>query len=119
MRADLLTEDRISLTQKVKIGQLKALIHHYSFLSISHQLGKFNQYTDEVILTARKKKKHYSMLRLATEFPRQFLIYYFKKRHFCNGFWGFIVSMNSAYARFLKIAKFIERERNEKCQKSA
>ena len=117
MKADLLTEDRISLTQKVKIGQLNGPIHHYSFLNISHQVAKFNQYTDEVISTAQKKKKHYTVFRLITEFPRQFFIYYFKKRQFVNGFWGFVVSMNSAYARFLKIAKYIERERIEKCPK--
>ena len=113
MNADLLTEDRIALTRKCKIGQLKGLIHHYSFLNISHQIGKFNHFTDEVILTAKKKKKHYSILRLITEFPRQFFIYYFKKRQFANGFFGFVVSMNSAFFRFVKIAKYIEQERDK------
>ena len=111
MRADLLSEDRVSLTQKVAVGIFDAPVYHYSFLNVSHQVSKLNHYSDEVQQVILKKKKHYSKLRLYFEFPRQFFHYYLMKRYIIHGTWGFIAAMNLAYARFLKIAKYIEREK--------
>ena len=111
MRADLLTADRIHLTQKVPIGQLKHPIFHYSILSISQHVQKLNHYTDEVQALIIKKRRRYSVFRLIFEFPRQFLIYYIKHRYFLHGTWGFVAAMNLSYARFLKIAKSIENRR--------
>lgn len=109
MHKDLLTEDRITLTKKVPVGLLHAPVFHYSFLDIAHQVAKLNHYTDDVQEVIIKKKKHYSQIRLYFEFPRQFFHYYIMKRYIIHGMWGFIAAMNLAYARFLKIAKYMER----------
>jgi glycosyltransferase involved in cell wall biosynthesis len=108
MPADLLTKDRITLTQKTPVGQLKGLVHHYSYLTLSHNIDKLNRFTDQVLITALDEGKKYSRIRLVTEFPRQFCRYYFLKRQFLNGRWGFVASMNLAYFRFMKIAKWFE-----------
>ncbi|MBR6355742.1 MAG: glycosyltransferase family 2 protein [Alphaproteobacteria bacterium] len=108
MYPDLLTKDRIALTEDVRIGQLKGLVHHYSYLAIANQINKLNHFTNQVLETALSEGKHYSRIRLITEFFRQFLCYYFIKRQFLNGRWGFIASVNLAYFRFVKIAKWFE-----------
>lgn len=111
IKKDLLTEDRISLTKETPVGTLKGVVCHYSFLNISQQVTKLNNYTDDVVVTSEKKDKSYSYFRLATEFPRQFITYYIGKRYFLNGFWGFVISTNNAHMRFCKIAKCIEHEK--------
>jgi hypothetical protein len=65
-------------------------------------------YTDELVKVALEKNKKYSKLRLYTEFPRQFLVYYFKRRYCMYGTCGFWMATSYAYFRFLKIAKWFE-----------
>ena len=111
MPAKALTEDRLCFDKGTPLGGFKGLVYHYSYQGISHHIRKLNYYSDEVQKTVLKKGRHYSLLRLITEFPRQFFIYYFIKRHCFNGFWGFSYAMNLAFCRYLKIAKALEQER--------
>jgi len=108
MYPDLLTKDRIALTEDVRVGQLKGLVHHYSYLTLENQINKLNRFTNQVIETALSEGKHYSRVRLVTEFFRQFFCYYIIKRQFLNGRWGFVSAVTLAYFRFLKIAKWFE-----------
>lgn len=105
---DDLTHDRVVLGADCKVAELKAKVHHYSYLSLTQFWYKLNMYTDELVKTAIEKNKKYSRLRLYTEFPRQFLIYYFKRRYFLYGTCGFWMANSYAYFRFLKIAKWFE-----------
>lgn len=107
----LMTMDRIALLKKTTVGDLYSPVLHYSFLNISHQVEKLNRYTDEVQFAIRYKERTYSFMRLFFEFPRQFFNYYLIRRYCLHGIFGFIAAMNLAYARFLKIAKSIEREK--------
>lgn len=102
------TKDRIKVNKTAKIGQLQGLIYHYSYLNLHHQIDKLNNFTDQVVETAISEHKRYGNLRLCTEFFRQFICYYIIKRNFLHGQWGFISSINHAYFRFLKIAKWRE-----------
>ncbi len=108
MYPDLLTKDRIALTEDVRVGQLKGLVYHYSYLTLENQINKLNRFTNQVIETALSEGKHYSRIRLVTEFFRQFFCYYIIKRQFLNGRWGFVSAVTLAYFRFLKIAKWFE-----------
>jgi glycosyltransferase involved in cell wall biosynthesis len=105
---DDLTHDRVVCGEGCIIAQLKNKVHHYSYVSLTQLWFKLNMYTDELVKTALKDKKHYTRLRLYTEFPRQFLIYYFKKRCCLYGTCGFWMATSYAYFRFLKIAKWFE-----------
>ena len=108
---DDLTHDRIIMKKDAKIGQLKEDVYHYSYLTIEHTVDKFNVYTTELVNTAMATGKTYSTFRLFVEMPYQFIRYYFFKRFFLRGTFGFILAMNYSYARFLKIAKFLERKK--------
>ena len=96
------------LGENCSVEQLKAKVNHYSYISLTQLWFKLNMYTDELVQTAMKKNKKYSRLRLYTEMPRQFLIYYFMRRYFLYGICGFYMATSYAYFRFLKIAKWFE-----------
>lgn len=105
---DDLTHDRIVLGQGVKVSQLKSLVYHYSYLTLTKTWNKLNVYTDELLKTAVATNKKYSLFRLVIEFPYQFFRYYFLKKMFLQGRFGFINATTLAYFRFLKIAKWHE-----------
>lgn len=105
---DDLTNDRVVLGEGATVEQLKEVVFHYSYISLTQIWFKLNMYTDELVRTAVEQGRYYTHLRLYTEFPRQFLIYYFKKRYFLYGTCGFWMATTYAYFRFLKIAKWFE-----------
>lgn len=105
---DDLTHDRVVLGQNCSVIQLKSIIWHYSYVTLTQLWFKLNMYTDELVQVALKKNKKYSKLRLYTEMPVQFLRYYFIKRCFLYGTCGFWMATSYAYFRFLKIAKWFE-----------
>ncbi|MBR5130489.1 MAG: glycosyltransferase family 2 protein [Alphaproteobacteria bacterium] len=105
---DDLTHDRVVLGQNVCVAQLKSLVYHYSYLTLTKTWDKYNAYTDELVKTAVATNKKYSLFRLVIEFPYQFFRYYFLKRMFLQGRFGFINATTLAYFRFLKIAKWQE-----------
>lgn len=105
---DDLTHDRVVVGEGAVVEQLKSKVHHYSYVSLAQTWFKLNMYTDELVKVAIKEGRYYTRLRLYTEFPRQFLVYYFKKRYFLYGTCGFWMATTYAYFRFLKIAKWFE-----------
>lgn len=105
---DDLTHDRIVLGDGVQVAQLKHVVYHYSYLTLTKTWDKYNAYTDELVKTALVTGKKYSSFRLVFEFPYQFLRYYFMKKMFLQGRFGFINAVTLAYFRFLKIAKWQE-----------
>ena len=105
---DDLTHDRVVLGADCRVRQLNNEIYHYSYITLTKLWQKYNSYSDELVKTALATGKHYSRFRLVFEFPAQFLRYYILRGQFLHGWWGFISAVNSAYFRFLKIAKYIE-----------
>ena len=105
---DDLTHDRVVVGEGAVVEQLESKVFHYSYVSLTQTWFKLNMYTDELVKTAVKEGRNYTRLRLYTEFPRQFLVYYFKKRYFLYGTCGFWMATTYAYFRFLKIAKWFE-----------
>lgn len=115
MPEDLWNKDRVSVDKGQKIGNLKAPILHYCLLSIEQATNKYNIHSTELQKTLIAEKRHFSILRLVTEFPRQFCRYYFCKKFIFMGVNGFIQAMLLANFRFLKIAKYFEaRSQNRK-----
>lgn len=108
MPAELMNKDRIQVRSGIKIGQLKQKICHYCFISLEQSVQKYNRHSSELLKTAIAENRSFSKFRLYTEFPRQFIRYYFFKRYCLLGFRGFIQSMVLANFRFLKIAKWFE-----------
>lgn len=114
MPPDLYNKDRIKVKDGEPIGQLQGKIHHYCFFSLEQATSKYNLHSSELVNTAVAEERRFSRLRLYTEFPRQFLHYYFGKRYCLLGTQGFIQAMFLANFRFLKIAKWFEYQRAKK-----
>ncbi len=110
---DDLTHDRIVMNENTTVQQLKAPVHHYSYLNIEHTVYKLNKSSTELVQTANATGRRYSLFRLFFEFPFQFFRYYFLKRYIFAGVYGFILATIYAFERFLKIAKCIEKQRYE------
>ncbi len=103
-------KDRIKVKEKAKTGKLQGKIYHYCFLNIEQAVEKYNRHSSELLKTLTVEHRSFTALRLITEFPYQFFKYYFFKRYFLLGTRGFIQAMTLAGFRFLKIAKWFEKE---------
>lgn len=88
---------------------LHGLVAHYSQLSISHTVGKYNLATDRRVNECERKGVHYSPWRMVGALSGNFLRVYFLDRFFLLGWWGFIHSVRIGHMRFLKFAKWYER----------
>ena len=108
MPPDLWNKDRIRVQAEEKIVRLTGKIYHYCFLTIDQATAKYNLHSSELAHAVVEEKRSFSCLRLYTEFPRQFLRYYFFKRYFLLGVQGVVQAMVLANFRFLKIAKWFE-----------
>lgn len=108
MPDDFSNDRPVFIRKDVRVGQLKGLIYHYSYVNLTQLIDKWNKYSSEFMKTAQGKKKHYSTMRIFTEFPVQFLRYYFIRRYVFCGFYGLVTALTSAYFRFVKLAKFRE-----------
>lgn len=108
MPPDLWNKDRVEVNNPENVFQLKNKIYHYCFLSLEQATAKYNLHSSELVKTVVAEKRYFTKLRLYTEFPRQFLRYYFLKRYFLLGTQGFVQAMVLSHFRFLKIAKWFE-----------
>ena len=114
MPEDLMNKDRIKVDEGQKIGRFKNVIHHFCILSLEQATAKYNIHSSELVKTMIKNRRKISKLRIFTEFPRQFLHYYFGKRYCLLGTEGYIQALVLANFRFLKIAKYYEYLQKEK-----
>lgn len=108
------THDRVGLVRPdVRVGTLKGLIHHRTFTNIHSIVQKFNSYSSQQVYAANQMGKRYSPWRMLFCISANFFRYFILHRQFLYGWWGYINSMNMAYLRFLKFAKFYEQTRLE------
>lgn len=103
--------DRVVLNPGVSVGRLRERIHHRSMRSLTHQVEKFNFYTSMQARDLLARGASVSSSRLLLEMPLAFVRYYFFRRYFLEGFYGFAIAMNAAYSRYLRLAKAIELRR--------
>lgn len=94
-------------------GQLRAPIHHFPLLSVTHLVEKENRYSSFVAETAAARPRRTLLLRLPFEMPLAFLRFYLLRRHFTGGWQGFMFALTAAFARTLRIAKMLERAEAE------
>lgn len=78
---------------------------HYSFHSIEQHISTINKYSTIAAQEKLKKGKSTNLLRILVKPTAKFVIAYFFKLGFLDGFYGFIVCRNSAYSSFLKEVK--------------
>ena len=103
--------DRVELAPGARVGALRGRIHHHSVRSLGDQIDKLNRYSDRQAADLAERGVRIPTWRLAVEFPLAFLKAYLIRRHALRGAYGFLLAMNYAIARHLRVAKAYERRR--------
>ena len=100
--------DRLILNEGATTARLKGDLLHFTIKSISQHLGQINKFTsiraDEMFKKGRKPNFYYLWCKPVVSFFWS----YFVKHGFLDGYLGFVISFNSAYAVFLRYAKLKE-----------
>ena len=96
----------------------KGFVDHYTIRDLSDIIVKFNKYSDEQIQTIPTRTKGIRAfvfnIRIVFEFFLNFFKFYFLRRFFLYGMYGFILAMIHAFARFQRVAKVYEKGLKEK-----
>lgn len=97
--------ERLTYSPTLEVKHLKGIVNHYSYYSIEEHWQRINTYST---LGAHKYTK-YSYTRLIISMVInshfRFIRHYLVRRGFLDGFSGFVISILSAAAVFLKYAK--------------
>lgn len=106
--SESIVHDTVRPREGTKIANLSGIMAHRSIRSLEFQVGKYNRYSDMQVEDMRAHGRKLPRSRLLTEFPVSFFKAYFVRKYRKYGWWGFILSMNYAHARFLRVAKAYE-----------
>lgn len=87
------------------IGTLKGDILHYSFPDISTHLRKIEHYSDAGARYDVARGKRVSLLKLLLAPRWAFIQSYILRRGFLDGYYGYVVCKNSAFAAYAKYTK--------------
>ncbi|MFN4011755.1 MAG: glycosyltransferase family 2 protein [Pannonibacter sp.] len=93
-----------------RLADLKGIVAHHSIRSLTFQVEKYNRYSTMQVTEMRARGRSLPRWRLLTEFPFAFLKAYVARKYMRYGWWGLILSLNYAHARFLRVAKAYEAE---------
>ena len=91
-----------------RLANLKGVVAHHSIRSLTFQIEKYNRYSTMQVNDMRTRGRSLPRWRLVTEFPFAFLKAYVARKYVRYGWWGLILSVNYAHARFLRVAKAYE-----------
>lgn len=107
-----LVHDRIIMDPGARVGRLKGIVHHRSIRSLTAQLKKLDAYSALQAIDFIDRGRRLRTWRLVTDFPVAFLKAYFGRRWFLRGSYGFLLAMNHAIFRHLRVTKIYEMQRN-------
>ncbi|MDN5200914.1 glycosyltransferase family 2 protein [Fulvivirgaceae bacterium BMA10] len=93
------------LQKDAKTTLLKGDLLHYSINSIDQQIGQINKFSSLKAQQDFEKGKRPSWIKICFGPPIKFLKSYIVLLGFLDGFQGFLISANSAHAKFLHYVK--------------
>jgi len=104
--------NKIVLVPESSIGQLQGDLLHYSFPTIASHLKTISHFSEIASVAAAKKGKQATLLIHVIGNPIfTFVKKYFFQLGFLDGFYGFVICVNSAFANFTKYVKIRELNR--------
>jgi len=93
------------LVRQGQVSQLRGMLIHRSFRSLSHHFDKINFYTSAQADDTIRRKGAPSAVVLVLTPPLAFLKSFLLRREFVNGIDGVVISYMYAIQRFMKVAK--------------
>lgn len=97
-----------------KVGRMTGMVFHYSYRNFSDIERKASALTSEQAVYFFSKGRTISSIRLYLEFPLQFLKFYFGRRMFLWGWYGYILAVMSANRQMMRLAKLRELQLQDK-----
>ena len=88
-----------------KVTRLKGFVHHYTIDSIQSHIQKVNHYSSLAADKMFKKGRKASFVKLYLNPPSKFVIDYFFRMGFLDGFHGLCIAAITSFETFLKYAK--------------
>jgi len=83
---------------------------HFSLRDWNHAVAKWNYVAGLAADTQKERPRALLLMRLVIEFPWSFIKFYVLRRYFLGGADGFTMAVVTAFGRFLRIAKMLERK---------
>lgn len=101
--------------QKIKKRiKLNAPLLHYSFPSAEHMIQKYNATSSKFAKTAKLKSELNLYIRITLAIPVYFSKHFFIKGLWRQGIYGFVVSMITAFGRWMRDVKMLELHMRDK-----
>lgn len=85
---------------------------HYSFVSVNQHLDQINKFSSIKAKNDFDKKKKPSILKIIFKPVYKFIVGYFFRMGFLDGFYGYVIARNSMHAEFLRHVKLKEMYQN-------
>ena len=100
--------DQVNMKKGTRITHLKHDILHYSFYTMDQHLKQIDFFTDISAKAAYIQGEHSSNFKIVYKSIFKFFRDYILKLGFLDGYYGFVVCKNSAYAKKMKYRKLKE-----------
>ena len=97
--------DKVVMEDGAKTEHVKLDILHYSFYTIEQHLKQIEYFTDISSKAAFNNGESSNSVKVIYKSTFKFFRDYFLKLGFLDGYYGFVVCKNSAYAKLLKYSK--------------
>ncbi len=114
--------DRVIMDDNCTLGHLRGDLLHYSYPTIKDHIAQMDHFSDIAAREAfRGGRKSNIVLDICLNPALTFLKKYILKTGFLDGYEGFVISVGSAYGKFLKYIKLreLEKQRKEAGQEAA
>lgn len=106
--------DKVVLNENVKVGFLEGDLLHYSIDSIEQHLEQIQKFTTIAAKAMHEKGRQSSIGNIIFNSVFKFIRDYIIRLGFLDGFYGYVVAKNSAYAKYLKYLKLYQLNRKAK-----
>lgn len=100
--------DRVEMETGSRQRHIPGDLEHYSFYTIAQHLDQIRYFTDISSQSAHDKGQRSSLLKILVKPAFKFFQGYFLKLGFLDGFYGLVICINSAFAKYLKYLKLYE-----------
>lgn len=105
--------DKVILENGKKVKKLQGDLLHYSIDSISQHIYQIQNFTTIAAQTLHKKGHKTSISTILFNSWFKFIRDYFLRLGFLDGFYGFVVAFNSAFATYLKYLKLYDLQKRK------
>ena len=103
--------DRVAFASDARIARLSGVMHHRSIRSLGDQISKLDRYSTMQAEDFVARGRRLPLVRVYAEFPLAFLKAWIGRRLILRGTYGFLVAMNYAMFRHMRVAKVYEKLR--------